>query len=102
MVYAYQMTGLDVSSFAPLLESLIDSGDILPGAAAIAYPNEDPSAKNIYVVSVLSILKDSEDCKTLDGEAFAEVCRLVSTGTFAVWGNPGLFQDHHGLPSATE
>ncbi len=100
MVNAYQITGLDFHAFMPLIESLIDSGDLQPGDTAIAYPVEESSAKAIYVVSTLPILKNSVDVKTLDQDALAELCRLVKAGTYATWGNKELFsQDSFQPPS---
>ncbi|HEV7330042.1 MAG TPA: hypothetical protein VGN63_03295 [Flavisolibacter sp.] len=97
MVHAYHVTGLDFHAFMPLIESLVDSGDLQPGTTAIAFPKEDPSAKTIYVASTIPILKDTEDIKMLDTNAFAEVCRLVSTGAFSAWGAVALFggTPHH-------
>ena len=91
MVHAYQVTGLDFYTFFPLIESLIENGDLGPGSTAIAYPKEDPGAKNIYVASSLPVLKDTEDIKTLDRETFAEICHRDRTGIYRIWGNSELF-----------
>lgn len=101
MVFCYCVTGLDFNAFLPLIEALEDTGDLPPGATALAFPAGQPGVKTLYVASTHSILKDTEDITTLTTEAFAEVCQRVQTGAYQTWGNKNLFAaSEAGHPSA--
>ena len=95
MVFCYCVKGLDVNAFIPLIETLVDTGDLAEDATAIAFPAGEPKAKQIYVASIQSILKDSEDITTLSPEAFADVCKTVQSGSYQTWGNKKLFTVTH-------
>lgn len=91
MVFAYCVKGLDVNAFIPLIETLVDTGDLPKDATAIAFPAGQPDAKTIYVACTQSILKDTEDITTLPVEVFAEVCQAVQSGIYQTWGAEKLF-----------